>query len=105
MNDEMVKRENVALELSREAWAKHLAGWRRSGWSMARYCREHGLVLHRFSYRVHAGEAASSGGFVEVRSVDAAASDLTLEWGARAKIRIPRGFDAVTLSRVLELTR
>lgn len=104
MSDGLVKRSGDEVRLTAQVWAEHLARWRRSGWSMARYSREHGLPVHQLRYRVQLDSDREQGGFVQVTSPEGSAGDLTLEWGARARIRIPRGFDPVTLARVLELT-
>ena len=86
-------------------WRGVLEGWRGSGQSQARFCRENKLSLWQLRYwsgreRRRAGEAA----FAEFAPVSVSAdagSGLWLRLGNGAELRIDPGFDEATLRRVL----
>ena len=90
----------------REANARGmLRRWKASGLSQAAFCRRAGIstvTLGRWLREFGDGEGGSRGGFVEVRlgpSTAAAAYDLELASGRH--LRIPAGFDASELDRLL----
>lgn len=94
----------------REAEARVVVGaWRRSGISLARFAREHRVEaarVARWAARLRAAEGAIR--FHPVRVVGAALEgegsaplEIVLRDGRR--VRVPRGFDAEDLHRVLEV--
>ena len=44
--------------LSPDAWAEHVAAWRESKLTRAEYCRQHGLRLNLFRYRLSCNQSA-----------------------------------------------
>ena len=44
--------------LSPDAWAEHIATWRESKLTRAEYCRQHGLKLSLFLYRLSRHQSA-----------------------------------------------
>ena len=39
--------------ISPDTWNEHIAAWRISKFSRAAYCRQHGLKVHAFLYRIN----------------------------------------------------
>lgn len=90
----------------REANARRvLRRWKASGLSQAAFCRRAGITtvtLGRWRREFGDGDGGPRGGFVEVRlgpSAGSAAYDLELASGRH--LRIPAGFDAQELERLL----
>lgn len=46
--------------LSPEAWAEHVSAWRESKLTRAEYCRQHGLKLNLFLYRLSGHQSAQA---------------------------------------------
>lgn len=46
--------------LSPDAWAKHISTWRESKLTRAEYCRQHGLKLNLFLYRLSRHQSAQA---------------------------------------------
>ena len=103
-------------------WREHVAGWKSSGLSLRLYSERHGLKAGTLGYwnsrlKAHAADApASSAGpeagatFLAVHVAEPAVSapeprddriELVLKGGS--VLRIGRGFDAVTLDRLLDV--
>lgn len=68
--------------LSPEAWAEHVTAWRKSKLMRAEYCRQHGLKLNLFLYRLsrHQSKLAKPLTLVpvSVETTPAAGADLVL---------------------------
>lgn len=68
--------------LSSEAWVKHVAAWRESKLTRAEYCRQHGLKLNLFLYRLSRHQNVFAKPLtlvpVNVETVPAARADLVL---------------------------
>lgn len=90
-----------------QQWRRWLQEWRRSGLSVAAFCRGRGLAENRFYAwrRILAQRDAEQATFVPVRLMaeNSSAQDGILEVvlaGGR-RLRVPRAFDAATLRQVL----
>lgn len=44
---------NSPSDISPDTWNEHIAAWRISKLSRAAYCRQHGLKVHAFLYRIN----------------------------------------------------
>ena len=101
----MKKIEAGGNEERRRFWEHHLEQFRTSGLSQAEYCRRHGLSIKNFGYHKRTlGTAPLS--LVEVPLVAAVhcpSRPLSLAVGSRYTILIEPGFDAKTLSQVLDV--
>lgn len=102
---------------NRAEWAKRVERWRDSGLTAKEFAAETGLKASTLSYwkwrlgsqpkRSRRGAPAPGGmraGFVELErapAVAAAPAALELLLAAGVVVRIPRGFDEETLSRVV----
>lgn len=68
--------------LAPEAWAEHVAAWRESKLTRAEYCRQHGLKLNLFLYRLSRQQSALAKSLtlvpVSVETAPAARADLVL---------------------------
>ena len=92
-------------------WRRRLGQWRRSGLSVRAFCATHGLREPNFyawrrelARRAAAGAASSdlpAAVFVPVRVAPEAAVPLELVLSGGRILRVPAGFDAVTLRRLL----
>ncbi|MES3041512.1 MAG: IS66 family insertion sequence element accessory protein TnpB [Pseudomonadota bacterium] len=49
---------NSASAIQPDTWAEHFAAWRLSKLSRAAYCRQHGLKVHVFLYRLNRQHSA-----------------------------------------------
>jgi hypothetical protein len=57
-----------------DAWAEHVAAWRASKLTRAEYCRQHGLKLNLFLYRLSRHQSALQDADARSRHVDTAPS-------------------------------
>jgi hypothetical protein len=105
-------KRGVRDERKAAQWARIIEQQRRSGKSIAAFCRKRGVSLERFHWwqgrqRRQEGreEAAGSAGFVELvtRGEETAFSGVELRVGDRVGIRVSRGFDPETLGSVLRV--
>ena len=68
--------------LSPDAWAEHISAWRESKLTRAEYCREHGLKLNLFLYRLSRHQSALTKTLtlvpVSIDTAPAARADLVL---------------------------
>ena len=89
--------------MSDEKWRDHFKAWEKSGLSQPDFCREQGINQHSFTYwRSKLGTKKKGvGTFVEVRPA-AAAKGFELNLPGGITIKVPPGFDARELSRLLE---
>ena len=98
---------------TRQEWSDLVAEWSCSGQDAAAFCRKRHLNPSTFGWwRWKLGQSASPDGaeWLEVTRIDSpttadpgpADSDLTLILGEGISIRIPVGFDAPTLERLIE---
>jgi hypothetical protein len=101
----------------REAyWRERIAACAASGLTAVRYCRETGIPLAR--YRWWKGELKRRGApaqlplsfpalFAEVRSVPRCGAvpppSIEIALGGERMVRVPAGFDATTLARVVRV--
>jgi hypothetical protein len=100
---------SVASRQRRKFWEDHLRQWQDSGLSQSGYCRAHGLSDKSFIYwkkRIAAAGVAVS--LVEVprfesMPVQPSIQPLRLIVGDRYGIEIERGFDEMTLDRLLRV--
>jgi hypothetical protein len=71
-----------STSLSPDAWAEHISAWRESKLTRAAYCRQHGLKLSLFVYRLSRHQTAPDKTLtlvpVSVDAAPAARADLVL---------------------------
>ena len=100
------------MKPTREEWAKHIARWRASGVTGAAYCEAENLKLSKLRYwssqvRKEAKGSAGRSGFARVRRRSQKEAPMTplQVWCGEMKVEVPSGFDAATLSRLLDVLR
>jgi hypothetical protein len=68
--------------LTPDAWAEHVAAWRTSKLTRAEYCRQHGLKLNLFLYRLSRHQSALAKTLtlipVSIETAPSARADLVL---------------------------
>ena len=93
-------------------WRAHIRAQRKSGLSIAEYCRRQGLSRHRFFYwRKRISQKVKSGDLVSVVKVGEVRRDGIIEFGYdfRVKTRggnvieVKRGFSRDDLSKVIRV--
>lgn len=82
-------------------WAKHLKAQRRSGLSVAEYCRRENLSGSQFLYWRRKGTTAQAGQFVPIGSKGEPKFKITTRAGT--EISVPSDFEAAALKRLLEV--
>jgi hypothetical protein len=85
-------------------WTAKVADWRRSGLSIAAWCREHNEGYHRFIYwrkRLQVPGRTESGSFVES---SLAASPISFECNG-VLVHVASGFDVRLLEDILSLLK
>lgn len=101
------------MKNKREFWSSHIEGWKSSGVSQKRYCRQHGLAVSTFQWWHSRLKAAlvdpTSLALVPV-SQQVVRSSLNRGQGAAVRIRIgqfaieiEQGFDRSVLAEVIEV--
>lgn len=105
------------MRQTREEWAKHVGGWRASGLTGAAYCEAEKLKLSKLRYwssqlLKEQKASAKRTGFARVRRQTQQVSREKLPpvtplqvWCGEMKVEVPSGFDAATLSRLLNILR
>ena len=95
---------------SRAQAVREVEAFHKSGQTAQEWCAARGVTLSRLQYwRTELrGEQASTGPFVPIAvrepfAVNGAPTELALVVDGRFELRIPRGFDASTLERVLRV--
>ena len=98
-----LKSENL-----RKLWRAHLVSWEKSKLSQANYCRRHRLKVTQFTYwKKKLSTESSPIAFVSIpipseRLPFIPEASLYLEYRKDYRIRVDKGFDQGTLSRLLE---
>ena len=86
-----------------EEWRKLFERQRRSGKSIAAWCKQEGINTNRYYYwrqrLAEAGEDEECGRFVRVEQAEA----VELFVGEKVRLRIPANFDSMSLKRLLEV--
>jgi hypothetical protein len=113
--------ERKVKRTRREEWAKRVRAWRRSGQTTAEFAASIGVNANtltwwgsrlrrgapqerRRSSPRDAGDVTAAAGIIEVRGL-ARDDRFELELGSGQRLRIPPGFDAATLERLLVVLR
>lgn len=90
---------------TREQWAKRVESWKRSGLTAAQFASRHGLSprsLSWWKWRLSTSARAAPP-VVEVVALTRQSGDpFELVLGERVRVRVPAGFDAEDLRRLLE---
>ena len=92
-------------------WQAHLRAWRKSGLSGAKYCRQHNLSYHTFTYwkrknEIHREAPVHFVSVPAVRSspeITSAPAALKIDLGNRMKIEVHDGFNPATLHRIVSV--
>jgi hypothetical protein len=87
-----------------EEWTDKIAAWRRSGLSIAAWCRENAEGYHRFLYwrkRLETPERPKAGRFVEL---SLGSAPISLECNG-IYVHVSEGFDAGLLEDILSLLK
>ncbi len=98
---------------SRQEWARLVEEWRRSRQGAREFCRQRGLKPTTFSWwRWKLGQQsdADCGGWLEVARIESppaakaagGGTELVLILGEGIAIKVPVGFDAATLERLIQ---
>ena len=105
------------MRRTREEWAQHVGRWRASGLTGAAYCEAETLKLSKLRYwssrlLKEEKESAKRTGFARVRRRTQEVSREKLPpvaplrvWCGDMKVEVPSGFDAATLTRLLDVLR
>ena len=89
--------------MSDEKWREHFKAWEKSGLSQPDFCREQGINQHSFTYwrSKLVVKRKAVGTFVEVHP-PATAKSFELSLSGGVTVKVPPGFDARELNRLLE---
>lgn len=91
--------------LSPEDWATHITSWRESKLTRAEYCREHGLKLNLFLYRLSRHQSALAKTLtlvpVSVETAPAAGADLVLRGAQGWSLSMAGDVSAAWLGQLL----
>lgn len=89
--------------MTEEKWREHFRSWKESGLSQPDYCRDNGINHHRFSYwrtKLGTGSKRNEGAsFVEIRGSESVQGFELI--AGEVLVKVPPGFDAKELSRLL----
>lgn len=94
--------------MGREAWAKQIAAWRRSGRDATEFCQRRGLSRKTFSWwrwRLGVGAGGTAGAFVPVTAKAPSAPPGVTEFELvlhDVVVRVPAGFDVEALGRLVD---
>ena len=92
--------------MTEEKWREHFKNWKASGLSQADYCRENGISQHSFTYwrtKLGAAPKKQSSSFIEIRRPESVQGFELI--AGEVTVKVPPGFDAKDLSRLLEALR
>mgnify|MGYP001192830987 CR=1 FL=1 len=102
------------METRRAAWSRRVAQWRRSGLSAREFARRRGLnagTLSHWAWRLGRegqeqgqrgrGDAGRRPALIEVIRTDESSEHFEVELGNGRRVRVPFGFDAATLERLV----
>jgi hypothetical protein len=91
-------------------WGEQVAGWKDSGLSQTRFCKQRGLsrfVFGGWKIRLEGRDSPGQARLVRLRAAQVggpvSSGALRLWVGGRYSVEVPERFDAGTLSRLLEL--
>jgi hypothetical protein len=99
---------SIISQKLRDHWSAHLSCWKKSNMRQSDYCRHHRLKVTQFIYwKKKLSIQSTHNPFVSVPMPSAkpsfsSDSSLYIEFRRDYRIRIDKGFDQATLSRVLE---
>ena len=90
-----------------EVWQQRISEWRKTGISIAEWCRENQIVYHQFIYwkgRLQPAKTNSSSLFTELQDDTPQNSGIVIEV-AQARIHLTQKFDPYELKRCIQMLR
>ncbi len=105
----MESKRTAEITAKRQFWQVRLEEWKDSGITQAEYCRRHNLDTRNFQYwKKRLLPKADIATLVELPaklllSPGLADSPISLLIDTRFRVEVPRGFDAETLGRLIDV--
>ena len=102
-----VKSRDELLEEKRRFWKRHIDDWQASDLSQVEYCRQHHLIVHRFTYWKQKFTSGPAPSFIELKlppvpspQISSSASPLRVVVN-RFQVTVDRDFDPVALRQLV----